>query len=89
MEKHELKEILQNGVATVVFTKTNGDIREMNCTLLSEYIPEQPKSDEKQLLTESVQKRKENNEVLSVWDLDKSAWRSFRLDSISGVTPKA
>ena len=27
-------------------------------------------------------KKKENQDVLSVWDIDKDGWRSFRLDSI-------
>jgi predicted DNA-binding transcriptional regulator YafY len=29
--------------------------------------------------------RKQNDDVLAVWDLDNSAWRSFRLDSIIEV----
>ncbi len=29
--------------------------------------------------------RAQNDEVLAVWDLDKQAWRSFRLDSITKI----
>jgi hypothetical protein len=51
IDRYELKQILENSVTTVVFTKVNGEQREMKCTLLSEYLP---KSDVagKQLLTE-------------------------------------
>ena len=28
-------------------------------------------------------KKKENLDVLSVWDLDNNGWRSFRLDSVT------
>ena len=84
MQKYELKELLQNSVSTVIFTKVDGTEREMNCTLLAEYLPEQP---EKQLLTEGTS-RTENPNVLSVWDLDNNSWRSFRIDSIKSVTQK-
>jgi hypothetical protein len=40
MNKHELKEIIQNGVVTVVFTKKDGTERTMKCTLLPEYLPQ-------------------------------------------------
>lgn len=86
MHKYELKEILENNVATVIFTKVNGEERTMNCTLLTEYIPTQQ---EKQLLTESVSPvKKENDNVLSVWDTDVNAWRSFRVDSIKSFSVK-
>lgn len=79
--KAELKEIVENGVVTVVFTKKDGTEREMRCTLLTEYLPEKPTS---QLLVETAN-RKENIDVLSVWDVENNGWRSFRLDSIKEV----
>jgi hypothetical protein len=77
--KHELKEIIQNGVVTVVFTKKDGTERTMKCTLLPEYLPQRG-----QLLVESSN-RKENTDVLSVWDIDVGDWRSFRLDSVKEI----
>lgn len=77
--KHELKEIIQNGVVTVIFTKADGTERTMKCTLLPEYLPQQG-----QFLVESSN-RKENNAVLSVWDIDANGWRSFRLDSVKEI----
>mgnify|MGYP003335358621 FL=1 len=79
MNKHELKEIIQNGVVTVVFTKKDGTERTMKCTLLPEYLPQRG-----QLLVESSN-RKENTDVLSVWDIDVGDWRSFRLDSVKEI----
>lgn len=81
MDKYELKQQLQGGIATVVFTKADGTERKMRCTLLAEYLPapEGP-----MLLTEST--RKENDQVLSVWDIENGGWRSFRLDSIKSVS---
>jgi hypothetical protein len=84
MNKYELKEVLQNSVATVIFTKVDGTERVMNCTLLPEYIP-QVVAEKQQLLTESLP-RVENPNTIAVWDLEANAWRSFRLDSIKTVT---
>jgi hypothetical protein len=78
--KVQLKQTLENGVHTVVFTKLNGEVRELYCTLDPEELP----VSDKQLLTENTIK-KENDQALSVWDLDKIAWRAFRLNSIIEV----
>jgi hypothetical protein len=81
MNKYELKQQLQGDIATVTFEKKDGTVRAMRCTLLAEYLPapEGP-----QLLTEST--RQENDQVLSVWDIENGGWRSFRLDSIKSIT---
>lgn len=68
-----LVEGLKRNVMRVTFTKVNGDERVMRCTLHDSVLPEQNISEIK---------KKENQDVLSVWDLDNSGWRSFRLDSI-------
>ena len=49
----------------------------MLCTLMSEFLPETKETEKED--------KKVNEEVLAVWDLEKEAWRSFRLDSISNV----
>lgn len=87
-EKYELKELLQNSVSTIVFTKVDGTERQMDCTLIAEYLPEQPVTEKQQLLTESLT-RKENPSTLSVWDLENNAWRSFRIDSIKSISRKS
>ena len=83
IDKYELKEVLQNSVVTVIFTKVDGTERTMNCTLLPEYIP-QVVAEKQQLLTESLPKV-ENHNTIAVWDVENNGWRSFRLDSIKTV----
>ena len=41
IDKYMLKEMLQNGIVSVVFEKADGTIREMNCTLNSTEMPPQ------------------------------------------------
>ena len=84
MNKHELKEILVNGVATVTFTKIDGTERTMKCTLLPEYMPTSVAQGQ-QLLTESSPKV-ENPNTISVWDIESQGWRSFRIDSVTTIT---
>ncbi|MFZ9878419.1 MAG: SH3 beta-barrel fold-containing protein [Chitinophagaceae bacterium] len=58
----------------VNFTKTDGTVREMICTLQESFtIPYEKKTDKQ---------KPENNDILAVWDVEKHAWRSFRVDSI-------
>jgi len=80
MNKYELKQQLQGNVATVVFTKADGTERTMRCTLLAEYLPAPAGP---QFLTESTSQENEN--VLSVWDVENGGWRSFRMDSIKSI----
>lgn len=77
-DRETLKNDLQAFVALVKFTKADGSERELRCTLKPGLLPEVK-------LDESHVPRKQNDEVLAVWDLDKNAWRSFRLDSIIDV----
>ena len=71
--------ILSSEVANVTFTKSDGSERVMKCTLIDEYIP----STELDLSRTST--RKVNEAVLPVWDIDKNAWRSFRIDSVKAI----
>ena len=71
--KEMLKDNLSRNVMKIEFTKADGTIREMLCTLDPKRLPESP-------IKES--KKKENPDVLAVFDLEKNAWRSFRLDSV-------
>lgn len=79
-DKNIMKLALTNSVGTITFEKADGTIREMRCTLMPKYLPAQKQ------VEENVSPRKENDAVLSVWDLDKDGWRSFRLDSVRDVS---
>lgn len=73
----ELKETLKDGVATVTFKKVNGDVREMRCTLNEKLLP--PRD-------EKAKVKKDNPSILAAYDLDKKAWRSFKVDQVILVT---
>jgi hypothetical protein len=78
MTKEEIREFLTSVVADVKFTKTDGTIRNMRCTLRPDHLPAPS-------VAESVlpkTKREENPNIIAVWDIDKKDWRSFRVDSI-------
>lgn len=81
LNKNELKEHLSKSVAEITFNKTDGSVRKMLCTLMSDYLPEQIAIDEN---VRHVP-RKDNDNILAVWDIDNKGWRSFRLDSILNV----
>ena len=70
----DLREQLKSNVMEVKFTKVNGEERIMDCTLQEHMIP-----------ATDANKRKQNEDVLPVFDINKGEWRSFRLDSIINV----
>ena len=70
-----LKEKLNENVVQIEFTKKDGSNRIMICTRNFSKIPKEshPKEDTNKIANENI---------LKVWDTEKSAWRSVRLDSI-------
>ena len=76
----ELKQNLHSGVVEVTFEKNDGSTRVMKCTLSENIIPISTDT------TKAVVKKKQHNpDVLPVWDIEASGWRSFRYDSIQTV----
>ena len=73
-----LIEILQGNELTVEFTKKNGEKRKMKCTLKPNALP-------KREVTEDADKEP-NLDIISVWDLEKDAWRSFRVESVTAFS---
>lgn len=76
--KDIIRKILRDGPAKVVFTKKDGTIREMICTLKRCIL------EEKNVELKNSG-RHVNDEVLNVYDLEKNDWRSFRIDSVHTV----
>lgn len=72
--RESIKQILLNNVLVVKFTKKDGTVRDMICTLNPSLLPTVEKSDKEPM--------KENLEVIRVFDLEVKEWRSFRLNSI-------
>lgn len=71
-----LKTTLKESVVNIRFTKVDGTERKMQCTLKESELPKVEKTNEPK------REKKPNEEVLAVWDLEKKAFRSFRLDSV-------
>lgn len=68
-----LKEAKQ-GIVTVVFTKIGtGETRVMPCTLKEDLIPAKA----------VIKDMDPNSDNLVVWSLDKDAWRSFRVNTVT------
>lgn len=76
MSRGELITRLRSLGHIIRFTKVDGSERIMRCTLDSFVIPEKHK-------TENTTTRKASEEVVRVYDLDLSEWRSFRVDSLT------
>lgn len=70
----ELLRMLKKGEVTVKFRKADKTVRTMRCTLEDDAIP-------------SVDGKVggDDREVITAYDLDKRAWRSFRMDSLRSV----
>jgi hypothetical protein len=74
----ELKAALTESIVQVTFTKKDGTVREMRCTLMPEYAVY---GDTKE------SQRRVNEEVQPVFDLDVQQWRSFRWDTVTEWQP--
>ena len=74
----EIGVVAERGIIEVTFTKKDGTERVLKGTLKEEYIPTEhrPKKNSD---------RKPNPETMAVWDMDKNAWRSFRLESVTST----
>lgn len=94
----EIRSMLHHGVCEVTFTKVNGEVRTMPCTLDESLLPVKVESTaikaatlDRELMTEEAQNefhktRVYNPNVLNVWCLDKLEWRSFRVANVKKVT---
>lgn len=72
--KADLKLLLTKHILSVNFIKKDGTARKMICTLREDVVKPHVKK------TERV--KKPNDDVLSVWDTEKDAFRSIKLDSL-------
>ena len=81
MNREQIKQTLQESIASVTFTKVNGDKRVMQCTLNEAYLPPAKKDDP----MSQKKVREINEEVLSVWDTKAEGWRSFRIENVTSV----
>ena len=73
-----LRNLLSKHDCEVTFTKVDGTLRTMPCTLRAEAMPVRA-------VNEHHQTRLYKPELLSVWCLDKSEWRAFRVMNVTEV----
>jgi len=67
-------EMLRQGIVNIKFTKKNGDVRNMKCTLVSAFIPEEKRA---RGVLGPV-----DESVVRVYDVDSDGWRSFTLANV-------
>jgi hypothetical protein len=80
---------LQAGPVTVTFNKKDGTPRVMTCTLQPEVLPPQPIHESNTDNPVNFPKvKKENLNIVSVYDLEATAWRSFTVKNVTNVTLK-
>jgi hypothetical protein len=72
---------LRAGPVTVTFNKKDGAERVMTCSLQPELLPPAP-------VKETTTAKKENNNIISVYDLNAQGWRSFIVKNVTNVTLK-
>lgn len=66
---------LKESECKVIFTKTNGEQRQMRCTLKADLLPVAS--------GETKRTKKDNPDIQPVFDLETNGWRSFRWDSLN------
>lgn len=84
-----VRSLLQKQPVTVSFVKADGTVRDMNCTLNWDMIPEAKHPGQRSvdgIVRESKQRREPDEHSLRVFDLEKQEWRSFRFDRLRKIT---
>lgn len=76
LTKQELLDLLRVHEVEVEFTKADGTLRKMWCSLIPELLPPLYRR------VDETTTKKENESVVKVFCLDIGEWRSFRVDSV-------
>jgi len=79
MEKSKVLELMHTEIVDIEFTKKDGTVRHMTCTLKPDSLPAQVD------LEEHVQKKTPNANTLAVFDTINQGWRSFTWSSLMRV----
>ena len=74
MNRQEIVDLLQNKTCLITFKKKDDTERRMLCTLQQSVVP-----------TIKGTGVKKTDDVISVFDIEKEDWRSFRVDSVISV----
>ena len=80
--KEWIRSVLFQNEVTVTFTKKDGEVRNMRCTLNEDIMKKNATED--QFVVKGAG-RKSSDDAQAVFDLDKLGWRSFRFDTVTGI----
>jgi hypothetical protein len=92
--REQLSDLLHTGECVVEFTKVNGEVRSMPCTLKAEFIPDPipaphfTNTDNPIDFPTPKREKKVNPDIMNVWCLDKKEWRSFRIANVISAKAK-
>jgi hypothetical protein len=75
----EIRHLLERHDCEVTFVKVDGSLRTMPCTLREAAMPARVVTEEYQTT------RLYKPETLSVWCLDRSEWRAFKVANVKGI----
>ena len=78
MNYQEILELLYKHDCEVTFTKVDGSVRVMPCTLREEAMPQRD-------VNKFHETRVVNENVISAFCLDKNEWRSFRVANVTDI----
>lgn len=85
-DENAIREILltalHESVCQVIFTKKSGEERLMECSLRTEDIPEDKRPKPR---VEGSEPPSYTDAAIRVFDTEKQAWRSFRVDSVKQI----
>jgi hypothetical protein len=76
--EREIRNLLWEHQCDVTFTKVDGNVRTMPCTLMASALPAR----DAEKLHET---RLYNPKTISAWCLDKNEWRSFRTANVTHI----
>ncbi len=92
INREQLSELLHSGECVVEFTKVDGTVRTMPCTLNEALLPPPPvhvsNTDNPVDFPAPKREKKQNPDVMNVWCLDKKEWRSFRIANVISAKAK-
>ena len=90
--RDQLSALLHTGECVVEFTKVDGTVRAMLCTLNEALLPPPPvhitNTDNPVDFPVLKREKKLNPDIMSVWCLDKKEWRSFRIANVISAKAK-
>ena len=89
-----INDLLRTGVFEVEFTKLDGEVRVMPCTLREDIVPKavepihESNTDNPIDFPKPKKEKRHDPETMSVWCTDKQSWRSFKTMRVISVRAK-